>query len=76
MPQIVSGIYIGNPGPVGSRPIVLLYSAVDPDSSTDPQLGQCRLGSLLVQFTTPSLWQKTDETESPTHPNGVWTQIS
>ena len=66
--QVVNGLIIGCPGPVGSPPIYLLYDSADPANSTNPNVTQGQVGSLLVKYVDGTLWQKTA-------PN-TWTQIS
>ncbi len=50
MPQVVNGLILGCPGVAGSPPISVLYDAVDPANSVDPNVGACQTGSLLMNY--------------------------
>ena len=66
MSQVMRGLILGSPGPVGSAGICVLFGQGSPNG--DPIVLNARQGSLFIDYTTPALWFKT----SPT----VWTQIS
>ncbi len=73
------GIQIGQPGPVPSPPIVILYGPGAPSAQsvdvTQPNIRMCQLGSLYIDFQTPGLYFKTGVANA-SNPNGQWTQVS
>ena len=68
MGQIVRGITLGSPGPVGSAAILFLYGQGPPTDNTDANVAVSRIGSLYTDYTAGNLWLKTA--------TDGWTQIA
>jgi len=58
MSQVMRGLILGSPGPIGSAAIVILYGSGSPANSTDPNVAGARQGSLFIDYSTPALWFK------------------
>lgn len=60
MPQIVKGLLLGSPGPVGSAGIYVLYGKGAPsNNTTDANIGGAQLGSLYIDYQGGALYLKT-----------------
>jgi hypothetical protein len=78
MPRAL-GHVLGNPGPVGSPSICILYGQGAPsaqvvDVAMD-NVQNAQLGSLYIDYQTPALYFKTG-VSSGANPNGAWTAIT
>jgi hypothetical protein len=66
MSQIVKGIVLGAPGPVGTAPLVYIFrDNGDPALSTDPAVAQASAASLYLRIDAGVLYVKAT--------NGSWT---
>ena len=59
MAQVMRGLILGSPGPLGSAAIVILYGSGSPLTSTDPNVAGARIGSLYTDYVGGNLWFKT-----------------
>ena len=59
MAQVMKGLILGSPGPVGSPGIVDMYGAGSPANNPDPIIAGAQIGSTYRDYTTPALWFKT-----------------
>jgi hypothetical protein len=73
MAQVMKGLVLGSPGPIGSPAIVILFGQGTPTVNPDPNLDNCQLGSLYLDYLTPALWFKNSVT---TASNTGWTQVT
>jgi hypothetical protein len=58
MSQMMKGLILGSPGPVGSKGICILYGLGSPSASSDPFVSGAAPGSLFIDYTAsaPALW--------------------
>lgn len=56
MSQIVNGILLGSPGPVGSPGVYIFRNAGPPATSTDPAVAKAQLGSLYLDYVNGFLY--------------------
>jgi hypothetical protein len=68
MAQVMKGLILGSPGPIGSPGLCLLYGSGAPAANPDPIVSGAAQGSLYIDYGTPALWFKSSAS--------AWTQVT